>query len=151
MKKTIFAATTSLAIMVAPAFADEALPAPPTEPYYAPEVTTCDAVDLQIYFEPGTAELTSFARDAIRETREQLSGCAVLNIDATSKAGDADTEAAKLSLAEARRATVMQELRAHGIQSAKTNLKTDVSADSAKVIMARGVDVKMKAEPAIIG
>lgn len=151
MKKTIFATATALACLVAPAFADDALPAPPTEPYYAPEVRTCDTVELEIYFKPGTAELTSFARDAIREAREQMSGCAVLNIDATTKAGDATSEATKLSLAEARRMTVMTELRAHGIQSSKTNLKTDVSAEASNAIMARDVELKMDTEVAVVG
>lgn len=151
MKKTISAATTALACIAAPAFADDALPAPPTEPYYAPEIRACDSVELEIYFEPGSAELTSFARDAIREAREQMSGCAVLNIDATSKAGDAQSTATKLSLAEARRVTVMSELRAHGIQSAQTNLRTDISADASDAVMARDVNLKMDMKPAIIG
>ena len=151
MKKTIFAATVSLGLLAVPAFADDALPAPPTEPYYAPQVQTCDTVDLKVYFEPGTADLSPFARDAIREAREQLSGCAVLNIDATSSAADAPTESGKLSLADARRATVMKELSAHGIRSAKTKLMTDISADSSRAVMVRKVDLKMDAEPAIVG
>ncbi|MGB3624385.1 MAG: hypothetical protein WA989_01060 [Henriciella sp.] len=151
MKKTFFAATTAIACLAAPAFADDALPEPPTEPYYAPEVRNCDTIELDVYFEPGTAELTSFARDAIREAREQMAGCAVLTIDATSKTGDAATASTKLSLAEARRVTVMSELRAHGIQSAQTSLKTDISAEASKSVMAREVELKMDTEPAMVG
>lgn len=150
MNKKYIAATAAFAFLATPAFADDAR-TPPSEPFYAPQAASCDTVDLKVYFEPGAAELTPFARDAIRETREQLSGCAVKEIEATAKAGDADGKADKLTLAEARRTAVMQELSAHGIASKKTNLKTDISADADESIMSRNVDVKMQSEPAIVG
>ncbi|WP_084400011.1 hypothetical protein [Henriciella aquimarina] len=151
MKRIILATTAALAFASAPALADEARTPPPSEPYYAPPQTGCETLDLKVYFEPGTAELTTFSRDVIREAREQLSGCAVVKLDATAKASDAKTKSEKLSLAEARRVTVMKELQAHGIRSPETATKSDVSAEASDSVMTRNVDVVLEAEPAMVG
>ena len=152
MKQMILAAT-ALTFLAGPALADDARtpPPPPQTPYYAPQTVNCDVSGLTVYFKPGTAELTAYARDVIRETREQLSGCSVIELDALSVAGDADNDSAKLALAEARRVAVMDALRAHGIRSASTAFSTSVSAEEEKNVMARKVAVELKAEPAMVG
>ncbi|MEQ8559757.1 MAG: hypothetical protein RIB03_15715 [Henriciella sp.] len=150
MSKSIITACAAITAFSLPAFADDAR-TPPTTPYYAPATQACEEVNLTIYFEPGTADLTPFARDAIRETREQLSGCSVTSIDGTATANDADTDADKLTLADARRAEVMKALAAHGIRSAQTNLKTNISASEKEAIMARNVGLTLETTPAQVG
>lgn len=150
MKKTILAAT-ALAFTAGPALADTAPAPPPQTPYYAPQAASCDLSDLTVYFKRGTAELTAYGRDVIREAREQLSGCAVVKLKADAIASDAEGEAAKLSLAEARRVAVMDALRDHGIRSSETDHSTRISVDRDDAVMARRVDISLKAKPAIVG
>ncbi len=150
MNKTFIAATAAITFLATPALADEARTSA-SEPFYAPQSAMCDSVDLKVYFEKGEAELTSFARDAIRETREQLAGCAVTDLDAVAIATDASTETDKQSLAEARRISVLQEFSMQGIQSRNSDFRTDVSASEDDAIMARRVDIQLKAEPAMAG
>ena len=151
MKKTVFAASAAMALMATPALADEARTPPPSEPYYAPQTAQCETVDLQVYFKPGTTELTTFSRDVIQEAREQLQGCAVVKIDAASASADAETRSGNLSLADERRATVIQELQAHGLTSQRAQLQSDITAEEAGSVMSRNVNIVLEAEPAMVG
>ena len=151
MSKSIITACAAITALSLPAFADEARTPPPSEPYYAPATQACEEVNLTVYFEPGTADLTPFARDAIRETREQLSGCAVVSIDGLATANDASSRADKLTLADARRATVVKALDAHGIRSSRTDLKTNVTATEGEDIMSRNVGLRLETTPAQVG
>ena len=147
MKQFLAIAAGSVALMSAPALADDARTPPPTEPYFAPKVTTCEALHLKIYFKPDTAELTPFARDAIRQAGDQLSGCAVTRLSAVAVAGDLMTETPTLTLADDRRETVLKELTAHGIQSADMAIETDLGNS----VMSRNVDIQLETVPATVG
>lgn len=147
MKPHFLAVAALMTLGTAPAVADEARAPPPTEPYYAPETQSCDLVQLKVYFQPGTAELTSFARDAIREVGEQLSGCSVTGLSAVAIAGDVATETPTVTLAEERRSTVLQELTAHGIGTSSPAMATDLGHS----VMSRSVDIELQAVPASYG
>ncbi|WP_018147395.1 OmpA family protein [Henriciella marina] len=146
MRRYFLALATVCSIAGVPALADEARIPPPTEPYYAPQVATCDLVQLKIYFKPGTAELTPFARDAIREAGDQLSGCSIQRLNATAFAGDI-YETPVAGLAERRRTTVMNELVAHGIRASRTAMEIDLGNS----VMARNVDIEFQTVPATVG
>lgn len=147
MRQHFLAAAAISAFCTAPAFAEEARTPPPTEPYYAPQTTTCDMLKLKIYFEPGTAELTPFARDAIREAGEQLAGCSVSRLSTVAVAGDMMSEVPSVDLAENRRTTVMNELSAHGIRSSRVAIETDLENS----VMSRNVDIQMQTVSAPVG
>ena len=150
MSKMIIPACAAITVFAMPAFADDAQ-SPPADPYYAPMTQDCGDVDMTIYFEPGKAELTAFSRDIIRETREQLSGCAVKSINGTAVANDAAGEADNLTLAEARRSTVVEALADHGIRSPRTELKTEVSVTPENAIMSRNVGLTLETVTAQVG
>lgn len=150
MSKKIIPVCAAITVFAMPAFADDAQ-SPPTDPYYAPAMQACSDVDLTIYFEPGKAELTAYSRDAIRETREQLAGCAVTAINGTAVANDAAGEANNLTLAEARRTTVVKALADHGIRSTRTDLKTEVSVAPENAIMSRNVGLTLETVTAQVG
>lgn len=150
MSKSIITACAAITVFTLPAFADDAR-TPPSEPYYTPSAQACEDINLTIYFEPGKAELTPFARDAIRETRERLSGCSVTSIIGSAKANDAASQAGKLTLADARRATVVDALDAHGIRALNTDFKTDVTAASQDAIMSRKVGLTLQTTRAQVG
>ena len=150
MSKSIITACAAITVFSAPAFADESR-TPPTEPFYASSTQACEEINLTIYFEPGKAELTPFARDAIRETREQLSGCSVTSIIGSAKASDAESQSGKLTLADARRAAVVDALDTHGIRSGNTDLKTEVSASPEDAIMSRNVGLTLQTTRAQVG
>ena len=136
MSKSIITACAAISVFTMPALADDAR-TPPSDPYFAPAAQACDDIDLTIYFEPGQAELTPFARGVIRETHDQLSGCAVTSI--------------KLTLAAARRAAIVEALDSHGIRAVNANLKMDVSAAPQDAVMARNVKLTLQATPAQVG
>ncbi|HIG22836.1 hypothetical protein [Henriciella sp.] len=144
MKRHILPCMMGLALAAGPAFADEARTPPPTETYYAPQPTGCDLVRLKIYFEPGTATLTPFARDAIGQVSEKLSGCSVQRLNATAIAGDSSGEAPVIGLAEDRRTTVMNELLAQGIRASDVAIDTDLGNS----VMSRTVDIELQTVPA---
>ena len=147
MKRYFLALATACSLAGAPAIADEARTPPPTEPYYAPQVTHCDLVQLKIYFEPGTADLTPFARDAIREAGDQLTGCSIQSLNTTAFAGDIYGERPVPGLAESRRATVISELTAHGIRASRTAMEIDLGNS----VMARNVEIEFQTVPATVG
>lgn len=135
--------TLAAASVVAAAFAD----APPTEQYTPATAVDCETVDLAIYFEAGTADLTEVAERVIANTSEQLAGCAVTEMDATAVSADAQT----VSLSEARAATVIQALSVAGVEAAETT--TDivlrrVSSEADTPIMARRVELSLTTERA---
>ena len=144
MKRYILPCMMGLALAAGPAFADEPRTPPPTEPYYAPQPSGCDLVRLKIYFEPGTATLTPFARDAISKVSEQLAGCSVQRLNATAIAGDSSTEAPVVGLAEDRRASVMKALLAQGIRASDVAMNTDLGNS----VMSRTVDIELQTVPA---
>ena len=144
MKRHILPCMMGLALAAGPAFADEARTPPPTQPYYAPQPSGCDLVRLKIYFEPGTATLTPFAKDAIGQVSEQLAGCSVQRLNATAIAGDSSSEAPVVGLAENRRATVMAELQAQGIRASDVAMNTDLGNS----VMSRTVDIELQTVPA---
>lgn len=147
MKQHILVATAALALCSAPAFADDARTPPPSEPYFAPETNSCDLVQLKVYFEPGTADLTSFARDAIREAGAQMSGCAVTGLSVVAIAGDMQGEGPSVSLAQDRRTKVIDELQAYGIGTSSPAMALDLE----KSIMSRSVDIELTTVPASFG
>ncbi len=144
MKRHILPCMMGLALAAGPAFADEARTPPPSEPYYAPQPSGCDLVRLKIYFEPGTATLTPFARDAIGQISEQLAGCSVQRLNATAIAGDSSSEAPVVGLAEDRRNSVMNELLAQGIRASDVAIDTDLGNS----VMSRTVDIELQTSPA---
>lgn len=144
MKRYILPCMMGLALAAGPAVADETRTPPPTEPYYAPQPSGCDLVRLKIYFEPGTATLTPFARDAISKVSEQLAGCSVQRLNATAIAGDGSSETPILGLAEQRRTTVMEELLAQGIRASDVAMDTDLGSS----VMSRTVDIELQTVPA---
>ncbi|QYJ00141.1 OmpA family protein [Thalassovita mediterranea] len=144
MKRHILPCMMGLALAAGPAFADEARTPPPSEPYYAPQPSGCDLVRLKIYFEPGTATLTPFARDAIGQISEQLAGCSVQRLNATAIAGDSSSEAPVVGLAEDRRNSVMNELLAQGIRASDVAIDTDLGNS----VMSRTVDIELQTIPA---
>ena len=144
MKRYFLPCMMGLALAAGPAVADESRTPPPTEPYYAPQPSGCDLVRLKIYFEPGTATLTPFARDAISKVSEQLAGCSVQRLNATAIAGDSSSEAPVVGLAEERRTTVMEALLAQGIRASDIAMDTDLGSS----VMSRTVDIEMQTVPA---
>lgn len=144
MKRYFLPCMMGLALAAGPAIADETRTPPPTEPYYAPQPSGCELVRLKIYFEPGTATLTPFARDAISKVSEQLAGCAVQRLNATAIAGDSSSEAPVVGLAEERRTTVMKALLAQGIRASDVAMDTDLGSS----VMSRTVDIEMQTVPA---
>ena len=147
MKQHFLAVAAIFALGAAPVFADEARTPPPTEPYYAPDTTTCDLVRLKVYFEPGTATLTPFARDAIREAGEQLEGCAITGMTAVAVAGGVQSETPTVTLAQERRDTVLKELTAHGIGTSSPAMALDLGHS----VMSRSVDIELQTLPVSFG
>lgn len=150
MSKSIITACAAITVFTMPALADDAR-TPPSDPYFAPAAQACEDMDLTIYFEPGQSELSPFARGVLRETHDQLSGCAVTAITGLASANDADIEADKLTLAAARRTAIMEALDSHGIRAVNANLKMDVSAAPQDAVMARNVKLTLKTVPAQVG
>lgn len=135
--------TLAAASIVAAAFAD----APPTEAHEPSNVVDCETVDLAIYFEDGTADLTDAAKRVIENTSDQLAGCAVTEMDATAISADAQA----VSLSEARAASVIQALSVAGVEATETT--TDivlrrVSSGADTPIMARRVELSLTTKQA---
>ncbi len=136
-------ATLAATSIVASAFAE----APPTERYVPAAKTECEIIDLTIYFQAGTADLTDAARRVVTDASEQLSGCAVTEMNATAISADASA----ISLSEARAANVIEALSHKGVEAGETT--TDivlrrVSSNGASPIMARRVELSLKTERA---
>ncbi|WP_139792272.1 hypothetical protein [Henriciella litoralis] len=151
MRTQILSVGLVVAISTLPVMADEARSPAEGNADYAPQTASCDSMQLKVYFEPGTSVLTPFARDAIREAGDLLAGCAVVQMNTNAVAGEMDKRTNTLSLAEARRAVVLNELRANGIEPVSSEVRLGVAIKPSDAVMARKVDIELQTEPAIIG
>lgn len=139
MKTT--ALITAVAFLPAMAFADTP-PAPPQSPASAAETVTCDTLDLTLYFQDESAELTDEAKAVIENMGDRLSGCAVTEIDARALSEDGD-----VSLASARAEAVEDAMIHAGIEPAASTTDIVMRRQSGQgaPILARRVELTIKA------
>ena len=151
MYKTALTTIAALAT-ASTAFASTLLP-PPTEVYVEPVRLECEATTVQIYFENGGTLLTAPARRTIAATKQQLTGCAIADLDMKAIAADGRTMPETTSLASERIATVLSALTDEGLvaDNMMASIDTDIAESQIGRTMARRVDVTFAAYDPSIG
>jgi hypothetical protein len=129
------------------------LPAPPTEVYTPPVQSSCVDTTVQVYFENGASALTNHARSVISQAQQNLSGCALGDVEMIAITSDARTQDELVELSSERIAMVSGALASEGvpIAYAKTAIDTDIEEASTLRPMTRRVEVRLTAWAPEIG
>lgn len=86
---------------------------------------------VQIYFEPGAAELTEEGRAVIRQAAEEARGCTVGSVEVTGLADASGASDANLELSKRRAQSVTAALAAAGLPAAEFRVAAAGDAGSA--------------------
>lgn len=142
------------AVLATPIFG-ETPPEPPITAQDSVYEPVCAPLSVTVYFGSESAEITSIARAAIEATIDDISDCAVTDIQTTTVSSDAASSDNMLYLSEARSDNVLESIAAAGIWA--PNVQADIvlvrdtnRPDTAIEPMARRVEVKFTTAPAII-
>lgn len=145
--------TATMMLASAPALADGMYPAPPTEPYTAPQVQACNPLSLNVYFQTGESMLSEASLRTIAAASDRLAGCAFADVELVSVAADGRSLPEAAELANARIDMVSAALRDKGVSTANLTTEIDAApgAPASNRLMARRVEITLAAYRPQIG
>ncbi len=151
-RKTTTLLATLIVFGAAPAIAElnsRPLPAPPQTKASPPPQTTCDTIQLSVYFSAYEATLSQYARRAISNAKASLQGCAINKIEAVTISEEAHTDETIANLSNNRAVAVLEALTKEGVDTPKTEFRvasaSDMTPNRSNSILARRVDVTVHA------
>lgn len=126
MMKRVIAGTMFAAMFATAAHAQGAPTPPPSE--FVPEriEASCSDISLNIYFKPGSAELTREAERAIDANAGNWTDCALTGLETEAVSADAAGTDAALELARARTEAVISRIAEAGIPEAREEAVSDL-------------------------
>lgn len=127
----------------------ETPPPPPEQPITVAYERTCSPVNIAVYFETETADVSSLSRSALESAIDAIDGCAVTSITATTVSLDANSDLELLQISEERVENVLAAIAATGIwaHSVQTDIVLTRSTnrpDTAIEPIARRVEVEFQ-------
>ncbi|MEM7768131.1 MAG: hypothetical protein AAF253_11685 [Pseudomonadota bacterium] len=128
---------------------------PPSAIYEASPI--CDAVNVSIYFEPGSPALTPQADAALEGVAESLEGCAISGVETRAIHLASDTKHQRIPLSGQRETSVEAALVQHGLVAGRGTAPNEtapitVASRDIGLPVARRVDVRISAvAPGAVG